>query len=34
LFIAAHSDRHLKQVEEVKADPGYPVPPMNADRHR
>jgi hypothetical protein len=25
LFIAAHSDRHLKQVEEVKADPSYPL---------
>jgi hypothetical protein len=24
LFIAAHCDRHLKQVEEVKADPAFP----------
>jgi uncharacterized damage-inducible protein DinB len=24
LFIAAHSNRHTQQVEEVKADPGYP----------
>jgi DinB superfamily len=24
LFISAHSDRHTKQIEEVKADPGYP----------
>jgi hypothetical protein len=24
LFIAAHSDRHTKQIEEVKADPGFP----------
>lgn len=24
LFIAAHSDRHTKQIEEVKADPNFP----------
>ncbi|HUJ39875.1 MAG TPA: DinB family protein [Candidatus Acidoferrales bacterium] len=24
LFIAAHSDRHLKQMKEVQADPNYP----------
>jgi len=24
LFIAAHSERHTKQIEEVKADPGFP----------
>jgi len=24
LFIAAHSNRHLKQIEEVKADPNFP----------
>jgi hypothetical protein len=24
LFVAAHSDRHLKQMEEVKADPAFP----------
>ena len=24
LFIAAHSDRHTKQIEEVKADPSFP----------
>jgi len=25
LLIAAHSERHTKQIEEVKASPGYPV---------
>jgi hypothetical protein len=25
LFIAAHSERHTKQILEVKADPGFPV---------
>ena len=24
LFIAAHSERHTKQIEEVKANPGFP----------
>jgi hypothetical protein len=24
LFIAAHSERHTKQIEEVKADPNFP----------
>jgi hypothetical protein len=24
LFIAAHSDRHTKQILEVKADPNFP----------
>jgi hypothetical protein len=24
LFIAAHSERHTKQILEVKADPNYP----------
>jgi len=24
LFLAAHSERHLKQILEVKADPNYP----------
>ena len=24
LFIAAHSNRHTKQIEEVKADPNFP----------
>jgi len=24
LFIAAHSERHTKQILEVKADPGFP----------
>jgi hypothetical protein len=24
LFIAAHSERHTKQIDEVKADPGFP----------
>jgi hypothetical protein len=24
IFIAAHSERHTKQIEEVKADPGFP----------
>lgn len=24
LFIAAHSERHIKQIEEVKADPNFP----------
>jgi uncharacterized damage-inducible protein DinB len=24
LFIAAHSERHMKQIDEVKADPNYP----------
>jgi hypothetical protein len=24
LFIAAHSDRHTKQIKEVEADPNFP----------
>jgi len=24
LFIAAHSERHTKQIDEVKADPHFP----------
>jgi hypothetical protein len=24
LFIAAHSERHVKQINEVKADPNFP----------
>jgi len=24
LFIAAHSERHTKQIHEVKADPNFP----------
>ena len=24
LFLTAHSERHLKQILEVKADPGFP----------
>lgn len=24
LFISAHSERHTKQINEVKADPGFP----------
>jgi len=24
LFLASHSERHLKQIEEVKSDPHYP----------
>ena len=24
LFVAAHSDRHTKQINEVKADPNFP----------
>lgn len=24
LFVAAHSERHIKQLQEVKADPGFP----------
>jgi hypothetical protein len=24
LFIAAHSERHVKQIDEVKADPNFP----------
>ncbi len=24
LFIAAHSERHTKQINEVKADPSFP----------
>jgi hypothetical protein len=25
LFLAAHSERHLKQLQEVKESPGYPA---------
>jgi len=25
LMIAAHSERHTKQIEEVKTNPGYPA---------
>jgi len=25
LLIGAHSERHTKQIEEVKASPGYPA---------
>lgn len=32
LFIAAHSERHTKQITEVKADPNFPQE-LNSNRH-